>query len=348
MIKRGELTSTQIVSLIFAIVSFSILVYFLIVSNLKGNTEDEVCKLSVLTRATSPDIAQRLVPLKCRTKKICFSLGDDCKAFLGDKDVTNIKLPSNPEEAANKIEEISADALYTCWRLMGEGKLNLFAGIEKDYKNFISDFFKIDEAKPYCVMCSRLAVSENLKKHPEILSKVNLLDYMEKTKIKETGKTYVQTFTDKQVNSFPPLPPADFGNSKKQTDQIAITYMQLLVKDRDVLKTAYDKGVSSGLTVLIGGTQLQTLNPFGALSKGFGFKETAIAAIVTGGISGVSAGYSAWNNQIIAGQYCGEITGIDSEEQNLKYGCSVVAPLDFNNVESNNQLCTKIEGYEYG
>ncbi len=345
MKRRGELTSTQIIGLVIAIIGFLIVLGFYSSFNVSDYTEDQVCHLSVLTRATSPDLTQRLIPLKCRTKKICFSTGknDPCNAFIGDKNVETITLSSNPEKAADEIEKKSAEEMLRCWNLMGEGKLNLFTGLEKTEYSLVTDFLKIDEAKPYCVRCSRMAMSEKLKNSPEIISNVNLLEYMSKTKIKETGLTYLQTFTDKQIATVPSEIYADLGSfTDKKTDHIAIMFMQVLVENKGVLESAYDKGATSGLTVLTLAGYVKTLNPLGVLTNTFGLKSTIVASLLVGGVSGLNAGYMAWSNQMIAAQYCGPLTG----ESEHKFGCSVVAPIDQNNERLIGDLCTKIDDYE--
>ena len=71
MQKRGELTSSEIITLLLTIVGFiAILIFIMVALDLRKQTEDEICKLSVLTRATAPDVAQRFTPLKCKTKKL--------------------------------------------------------------------------------------------------------------------------------------------------------------------------------------------------------------------------------------------------------------------------------------
>src|SRR3989344_489418 len=113
---KGELTSTQIIMLLFAIVGFGIVVAFLFLAELGGYSEDDICKLSVLARATAPSAIQGGVPLKCSTKKICLKegfLGEGCKEqFAGEKDVEYIRLKGSDEDKKRQIEEVSANAMY--------------------------------------------------------------------------------------------------------------------------------------------------------------------------------------------------------------------------------------------
>ena len=76
MKKRGAVTPDEIVLTILAIVGFVIVMLVLLtVFDLEETSEDEICKLSVLTRATVPAEAPQLVPLKCTTKKTCLTYG---------------------------------------------------------------------------------------------------------------------------------------------------------------------------------------------------------------------------------------------------------------------------------
>ena len=72
--------------ILLAIVGFFIVLYFLTSFDLIGYSEDEVCKLSILSRATSPDAAKGIVPIQCTTKKLCLTKDGDCrKNFAGEK-----------------------------------------------------------------------------------------------------------------------------------------------------------------------------------------------------------------------------------------------------------------------
>lgn len=171
MNKNGDVTSTQVIFLLIAVISFGIGLMALSLVDFGGSTERDICKLSVLTRATSPDIAQSVIPLKCRTEKICLTdklFGGCEEQFAGEENVVRVRLSGTDSQKKLKIEEISANAMYDCWNMMGQGKLDLFGKA--------AESFGWDVTQPTCVICSRVAVDKDV--NPEILNSVDINTYM--------------------------------------------------------------------------------------------------------------------------------------------------------------------------
>src|SRR3989344_3248991 len=127
--KKGEVSSAVLIPIILAVAGFLIVFGFIFYGiDLKQLSEDEICELSVIARATAPNEAERLLPLKCTTKKLCLSQNkEDCPEFKGEE-YAKLSLSKDNEEAAREIEKQTADALLECWSKMGEGKLDLFGG----------------------------------------------------------------------------------------------------------------------------------------------------------------------------------------------------------------------------
>ena len=75
MKQRGEISSTQLVTIILALVGFTVLLLLLWAAFGDFNSlgDREACRLSVLTRATAPTAAQSGIPLQCTTQKICLT-----------------------------------------------------------------------------------------------------------------------------------------------------------------------------------------------------------------------------------------------------------------------------------
>src|SRR3989344_1319580 len=191
---KGEVSVFFIVTIILAIMGF-IAIMFFVLNFFNGGVSgtDEVCKLSVLTRASAPSSVQGYVPLKCQTKKICLTqswLGT-CSQFAGEKDVQRVVLPSGKEK--EKIEEISANAMYDCWNMMGQGKMDLFGS----FKGSVG----LDKTKSACVICSRVAIDLD-KENENIIGGVNINEYMRTHNPPNSDKTYLQTFTDKSVRGY--------------------------------------------------------------------------------------------------------------------------------------------------
>ena len=79
--KKGELTTQQIVFLIILVISFVILLYFLIKLNLGAESEKEVCHNSVVLRSNKL-IPTESVPLKCETQYVCITQDGSCEQML--------------------------------------------------------------------------------------------------------------------------------------------------------------------------------------------------------------------------------------------------------------------------
>ena len=62
--KRGDITSTQIVLIVLAISGFVVVLGFYLFFNFSETSAESACHLSVLTKATVPQVTQGYVPLK--------------------------------------------------------------------------------------------------------------------------------------------------------------------------------------------------------------------------------------------------------------------------------------------
>jgi hypothetical protein len=157
MNKKGDLTSTELITLVIVVLSMIILLIFLWLWFYGFSEQKDICKLSVLTRATTPDMVAQGLPLKCKSTKICLTNdgGSKCDEQLaGEEGVEVIVLRGSPAEKRTQIEEVSANAMYDCWDMMGQGKLDLF-GTTKSV-------FGLEQVKSSCVICSRVAIDKSV------------------------------------------------------------------------------------------------------------------------------------------------------------------------------------------
>src|SRR5437870_2209441 len=88
MNKKGEMTTTQIITFIILIVGFAIIIFVLWQIGFSGRIDRDTCHTSVVFRATLPSIggAQEYVPLKCQTQKYCITsglIGGNCEEDYG-------------------------------------------------------------------------------------------------------------------------------------------------------------------------------------------------------------------------------------------------------------------------
>ncbi len=356
MEKRGELSSAQIIGLVLAIVGFVIVLILLTSLDFNSYSAEETCKLSVLTRATLPSNFNQLVPLKCTTKKICITdsvVGGKCEKFSGEENVESVKLKSDAGESAKVIEEATANAMYECWNMMGQGKLDLFSGVDKPLSNVGGQIFKEfgfdGTAATSCVICSRIAFDDDINKKnlDEISGKLDVNEYMASEKVPDgSGATYLQAMSDRGVNSYPAKFKEEISSGKsKGSREIGIVFMQILTEE-DPLKAFENTALRSGAFIFGGSAVLSSggslvragANSVTGIFTNFPLFLTKIGIAL--GVGGLSAVETYHNQQISAG-YCG---GFTSTAKDARHGCSIVSAVDYNNIDAVNKLCGTIEG----
>jgi hypothetical protein len=331
MQKRAEMTSMQIGTLILAIAGFIIaLIFLLVVLDINTLSQEEVCRLSVLTRATAPESLQRLAPIKCTTQKICLSESDDCLQFIGEKNIKPVTVQS--EET---IEAEIANAMYDCWSIMGEGKLDVFGGgTDTGILNSLS-INNLFAKKTTCIICSRLALSDELQKENELLKNVDVSNYLETHQVPNSEKTYLQTFTDGQSKSYSREFREDLTNENENvppTNEIAIIFMQIN-SEESPWEAGTDTAGRTGAFIFASTTGV---GPLGVFSLPEGTAFSVITAVTTGSIAAIQT----YRSREVSAGYCGEFTSVSESRK----GCSVVVPFDYNKISEINQYCSIIEG----
>ncbi|MEK6881808.1 MAG: hypothetical protein AABY22_19475 [Nanoarchaeota archaeon] len=107
---KGELTTTQIVTVVILILSFAVILFFIYQLGFKEQSQREICRNSVELKAK--DILG-VGSLNCRTEYLCLTSGEKCTEDLSAKVVK-----VNDKEAVKQI----ADAIYDCWWQYGQGE----------------------------------------------------------------------------------------------------------------------------------------------------------------------------------------------------------------------------------
>jgi len=333
--KKGALEARYIILISLAIIGFLAVLWFLLSLGFDQFTESETCRFSVVARATAlktpgipSETIRELFPLKCATKKICLTseLFGECEQFIGEKNVVRVRLSkNNAAEAARVIMEENANAMYDCWSDMGQLKLDLF-GTPGTF----------GEAKPICRICSRVAFDKEFTESDyfgEVMSKVDLNEYMETQQVFGSELTYLQTFTDSFIRGYSKEFEEEIKEEgKKTTDEVAYIFAQISSEEgwpEAFGKVAIGGFVAAG-SVLFTPAGKIILNPVGAIAT--------LGAI---GISAGIAGYNAAENQEISAAYCGEFAS--SEEK--RKGCSLVQAVDYNQIGTLNQKCEETEGF---
>ena len=222
MDKRGELTSAQIIAIVLVIFGFAVVLAFIYGFKDSITLNDDICKFSVVGRATAQNLiggTGQFVPLKCTTKKICITdslFGGSCSQFVGESDVQTVRLSGTDQQKKEQIESISAEAMYDCWNMMGQGKLDLVSNVATQ--------LGMDSSKSTCVICSRVALDNNINSN--ILNQIDMNDYLSKTQVPGSSLTYLQTFTDAGVKSFPQVSSQSYKTGLSNSEQDVLSRLQ--------------------------------------------------------------------------------------------------------------------------
>lgn len=347
--KRGIVMST-IVGLIILILGFAILLFAYYQLNWTGNVDKQVCKQSVIYRATLPSFAgaKEYVPLKCKTGKICitFKSGGKCSEFANTAGITYIKVKDKTE-----IEQAVAREILSCWETMGEGKLSLFS-------NWMAETYGLTKVTSTCVICSRIAYDkQGLARAGIDLSLVNVQDYMlrhaapgkkESYYVYMTGQGGRMSIQDNRKGTVELQTPA--GDNTDSLEQVKVDIEESssgeesLGKETSVMfmqvaSPSYGDVIKNSVLSLLGGTAggFVVAGPKYASKAVVGAaKSPAFWAILA--IVGIYQYNSVSDNQAFTASHCGDIMVGDK----TSYGCSVIRTVNYD--EANlGQYCSVIE-----
>jgi len=174
--KKGEVTTKQIITIIILIVSFAVILYFIFRLNPTETTNKEICHNSVVLRSKSLGLGGSL---DCKTNYLCISGGSDCEGIVAD---STIKVDV---ENKNKIFKIIADEMADCWWMFGEGEL--------DYVD--SGAFSKTTA---CALCTVIEFDEKIQEeyNRESVTYKEFLEFLAEEKLtEESSETYLHYFT---------------------------------------------------------------------------------------------------------------------------------------------------------
>ena len=189
--KRGELTTTMLVTIILLIVGFGLILFVYTQLGWTGEVDREVCHQSVIMRGTLPGSygLKEYAPLKCSTEKNC--IGENCEKLkdVPKKEVNKIKIND-----VGDIERFVSQDIIDCWTMMGEGKISIFS-------NYMAENYGLGQVYPTCVICSRIAFDDNLELDSGKIGDANILKYMLTHKMPEQDISYYE-FLAKEKGEF--------------------------------------------------------------------------------------------------------------------------------------------------
>lgn len=177
-IKKGELTTTQIVMIIILVTSFAIILFFIFRLNLRQESVKDVCHNSVVLRGNAALPGAKItIPLNCRQAYVCVTADGTCER-MGSYDY---KLDVDTKD---ELYRALAEEMASCWWTYGEGKINYVGG------GWTS--------KNYCSICSQLRFDDSIKQKLFPNGKIDkddfYLNYLANPKIKMPGQdiTYAE------------------------------------------------------------------------------------------------------------------------------------------------------------
>lgn len=163
--RRAEITTEQIIMIIVLIVSFIVILYFILRLNPGGTSNAEVCHNSVVLQAKGTKYLGN--SLQCKTDYVCISGGGNC---AGMTPTSTITVDANDK---TQVMKTIADELSTCW--------DTFGGFKIDYLG--PSFSGGSE----CAVCAIVGLDSKI---PSITYK-DFFDYLANTK-KDSSQTYLQ------------------------------------------------------------------------------------------------------------------------------------------------------------
>lgn len=358
MEKRGEVSTSFLVSIILIVLGFAIVLLVFLQFSWTDTIDKEACHASVVLRGTLPELAKSYSPLKCQTEKVCLTKGGflskPCSdVFAGVKSVTNLVVSSNTfnkndNDAKTEIERAISQQVIDCWTMMGQGKISIEnAGMLKQYA--------LEEVVPFCVICSRIAADKTLASDLGVseadLATVDPYDYMRTHKIPEGEISYLDYitgsgvggkgasfgFSESAIAKFDLESQKKLGKNQKNFSEVAVVFMQASAPDTkgifdNYLKTFFVAETASFVIspTLTAATNTRVLGIIG--------KAPALSIAVFAAAAGYIE-YNNLNNQALTASYCGDISSPDK----TKKGCSVVRVVPYNAKEINN-YCGVIDG----
>lgn len=180
MNKRASFIQENLGAIILLVITAGILIFF--AANLFGFVGEEVdkdtCHTSVMLRSQESivkEATQRIFPLRCKTEDKCLTMGGKCPEGYSKVDVKD----------ENEIKKEVANAMYYCWWMLGEGKVNFIGR-------------PLLENERSCVICSKISFSDVTKQRVSTVN--NFFDYIMNAQVPIKNITYLEFFSqNKQI-----------------------------------------------------------------------------------------------------------------------------------------------------
>jgi hypothetical protein len=174
MNKKGEISSTAIILIIFLVVGIGVSLLFIYRANFSEITDETVCSNSVIQRSTILGLSKDTVApsLNCKTGYYCISKDGTCEIMSSSTEIIKV-------ETSDDVYKEIANKMVSCWRMFGEGKLD-YAGERVD-KYF------------YCSNCYQIGFDNSLNMFAnEEIQERELYRYLSSYNVSGTDSTYLE------------------------------------------------------------------------------------------------------------------------------------------------------------
>ncbi|MEM4153089.1 MAG: hypothetical protein QXK80_03175 [Candidatus Pacearchaeota archaeon] len=200
MNKRGVTVQSMLIGIIIVLLIAAIIFFFLKALPYKETVDKEACRNSVILRNNAilrgEGMLPETIPLNCKTQEITISSTNE-----------------------DFIKREIANAMYDCWWMLGEGKMQFFS--ESGWREW--GVPGKGTAKANCIICSIIRFDEKAKR-----KQIDLLSFLERTKIPSKNLTYLEYFSQEEKAELP----TEIKIEKLDTNQdYAIIFMSIKGED---------------------------------------------------------------------------------------------------------------------
>lgn len=172
IMKKGELTTQQIVMIIILVISFSVLLFLFFRLNPGELTKKDICHNSVVLKTKSSSLTG--ASLDCSTNYVCISGGGECENIIEDYKI-EVDV-NNKDEILNAIAEEMVD----CHWMFGEGEIDYVSGT-------------LNVGNTACSICFIVSFDEEIKqKYPSLFTFQSFYSSYLVNNKKSNSQTYSQ------------------------------------------------------------------------------------------------------------------------------------------------------------
>lgn len=267
--KKGELTTKQIIGLVILLVSFVVILILYIRLDIGGETDEEICHNSIVM-ASNKIIPTEAIEIKCSTKYICLTADGSCDELTSPDETIDI-------DFENEVYFALAEEMANCWWMFGRGE-----------KSYVADEIT---KQNHCSICSQIYFDDSLTEISGFekgkISKDELYEYLSETERIDGDENYLQYLLG--TNDLEKLK-SEIVSNEDNTEQIG-TFGNILIGEHYFVVMGIRSEVNTFGWVVrgaaVGGVAVVTLATFGIGAAGF---TAVLIGEVAGGVGGALVG----------------------------------------------------------